>query len=225
MRREPDGTRVRENVRQAGYSKRLGFGRLVRFHDLRHTCASHLIMGTWGVQWSLSEIAAFLGHSDTEVTERYAHLSPDYLHGKAARTSPRGTELLSHATPPDDGKLLARLGRVELPTPRSVGGDETEGLRDVRGGRDPRVTQGSAVAAAKEVLLATATGEDVPAGLIDALCDAVLGDPVVMMAMEAREEGPHRLMTALRLAGAVIQGAREREVAAVGSAGGGPLSG
>ncbi|MDB4928329.1 MAG: integrase [Myxococcaceae bacterium] len=120
VRKQADGTRVRENVRQEGYSKRLGLGRPARFHDLRHTCASHLIMGTWGAQWSLSEIAAFLGHSDTEVTERYAHLSPDHLHGKAAQTAPRGTEHLSHATPGGDRKLPARPGRVELPTPRSV---------------------------------------------------------------------------------------------------------
>jgi len=129
VRKEADGTRVRENVRQEGYSKRLGLGRPVRFHDLRHTCASHLIMGTWGVQWSLSEIATFLGHSDTEVTERYAHLSSDHLHRKAAQTAPRGTNLLSHATPPGDRKLLARPGRVELPTPRSVGGRSTLSLR------------------------------------------------------------------------------------------------
>jgi len=90
VRKADDGTPVRENVRQDGYSKRLDLGRPVRFHDLRHTCASHLIMGTWGIQWSLSEIAAFLGHSDTEVTERYAHLSPDHLHDKAAKTGGSG---------------------------------------------------------------------------------------------------------------------------------------
>ena len=85
-------------------------------------------------------------------------------------------------------------------------------MRDVRGDRDPRVTQAGAVAAAKELLLATATGEDVPVGLIEALCDAVLGDPVIAMALQAREVGPHRLMAALRLAGAVIQQARNTPV-------------
>ncbi len=120
VRRLPDGSRVRENVRCEGYGKRLGLGRATRFHDLRHTHASHLIMGSWGAQWSLPEIAAMLGHSTTEVTERYAHLGMDHLHRKAAATARRGTDFLSHESPRTDRKSLARPGRVELPTPRSV---------------------------------------------------------------------------------------------------------
>jgi len=44
----------------------------VRFHDLRHTCASHLIMGTWGRAWRLEEVQVVLGHASRTTTERYA---------------------------------------------------------------------------------------------------------------------------------------------------------
>ncbi len=69
-----------------GHKTRAGITRKVRFHDLRHTCASHLVMGTWGRAWSLQEVRDFLGHSSIDVTERYAKLSPDGLHRAANET-------------------------------------------------------------------------------------------------------------------------------------------
>lgn len=56
--------------------------RPVRFHDLRHTCASHLIQGTWGRALSLTEVGQWLGHRDAKTTTRYAHLAPDGLRGR-----------------------------------------------------------------------------------------------------------------------------------------------
>ena len=71
---------------EPGHKTLAGISRRVRFHDLRHTCASHLIMGTWGRAWRIEEVCAFLGHSDITVTQRYAHLSADHLHRAASET-------------------------------------------------------------------------------------------------------------------------------------------
>lgn len=62
----------------------------VKFHSFRHTCASHLLVGTWGHAWSLAEVRDYLGHSSISVTERYAHLAPGRLAELAARTSGGG---------------------------------------------------------------------------------------------------------------------------------------
>jgi integrase len=45
-----------------------------RFHDLRHTFASYLVMA--GV--NIYRVSKLLGHSSVRVTERYCHLSPEY---------------------------------------------------------------------------------------------------------------------------------------------------
>lgn len=74
-------------------SKQLDLGRRVRFHDLRHTCASHLVMGTWGKAWDLQRVRDMLGHSSVTVTERYAHLAPDGIHDLAAETAKEADEL------------------------------------------------------------------------------------------------------------------------------------
>jgi len=48
-----------------------------RFHDLRHTYASHLTMR--GVH--MRALQELLGHKDIKMTQRYSHLSPDQLQG------------------------------------------------------------------------------------------------------------------------------------------------
>lgn len=73
---------------QLGHKSFAGITRKVRFHDLRHTCASHLLMGTWGRAWRLEEVRDMLGHSSIVVTQRYAHLSSESLHSAAAATVP-----------------------------------------------------------------------------------------------------------------------------------------
>jgi integrase len=56
----------------------------IRFHDLRHTCASHLVQGSWGQTWTLHEAMQWMGHSELKTTLRYASLCPEGLVSKAA---------------------------------------------------------------------------------------------------------------------------------------------
>ncbi len=60
-----------------------GLERPVRWHDLRHTCATLLLCGAWGRAWSYEEVKEMLGHSSVKVTERYAH-AVGTLAGRAA---------------------------------------------------------------------------------------------------------------------------------------------
>lgn len=48
----------------------------LRIHDLRHTFASFLVQN--GVP--IYQVSTLLGHSDTRITQRYAHIAPEYLH-------------------------------------------------------------------------------------------------------------------------------------------------
>jgi len=69
------GGRRQEGKAPSQWSKWLkaaGIKRKVRWHDLRHTCATSLLAGWWGRKWSLDEVCELLGHSSINVTERYA---------------------------------------------------------------------------------------------------------------------------------------------------------
>ena len=46
-----------------------------RFHDLRHTAASWMVQGGADIY----SVQLILGHSNIKTTQRYAHLSPEYL--------------------------------------------------------------------------------------------------------------------------------------------------
>ena len=77
----PDGTRLWRIDRSFHHAMTRAGIEGFRFHDLRHTHASHLAMR--GVP--LETIGALLGHKDPKMTKRYAHLSPASL--KAAVTT------------------------------------------------------------------------------------------------------------------------------------------
>ena len=71
----PRGGRRDQGKAPRGWVKWLqaaGIKRRVRWHDLRHTCATSLLAGWWGRKWSVDEVCGLLGHSSVTVTERYA---------------------------------------------------------------------------------------------------------------------------------------------------------
>jgi integrase len=73
----------------ASWRKASGINPKARFYDLRHTCASHLLMGSGDGYptdaWSIERVSAFLGHSDIKVTQRhYARFVPGWLDAPAA---------------------------------------------------------------------------------------------------------------------------------------------
>ncbi len=89
----PRGCR-RQKAKTYGFKKHLalaGITRPVRWHDLRHTCASSLVAGWWGRPWRLEEVKEVLGHSSINVTERYAHLAPSVIARAAAETKIEGS--------------------------------------------------------------------------------------------------------------------------------------
>lgn len=67
--------------------KEAGINRSVRVHDLRHSCASHLVSGSFGRAWSLMEVKQVLGHSAISTTTRYSHME----HGGIVRAAQETT--------------------------------------------------------------------------------------------------------------------------------------
>jgi integrase len=59
-----------------------------RFHDLRHTFASWLIMG--GVDFRT--VQELLGHKDIRMTMRYSHLAPDHMRGAVTILDPTAVQ-------------------------------------------------------------------------------------------------------------------------------------
>jgi site-specific recombinase XerD len=46
-----------------------------RFHDIRHTFASHFMMNGGNIY----DLQKILGHTSLDMTQRYAHLAPEHL--------------------------------------------------------------------------------------------------------------------------------------------------
>lgn len=90
----------------------VGITRRLRWHDLRHSCASSLIAGWWGRRWSTEEVREVLGHSSITMTERYAHLGANTIR-EAARATVAPAPVVDVAEPPRGLLMpLRRFGRL-----------------------------------------------------------------------------------------------------------------
>ena len=79
--------------------KKAGLTNRYRFHDLRHTFASHFVMNGG----SLYDLQKLLGHARFEETQRYAHLTPEHLAKAVNIVSFGGTPPL----PPSENQVPA----------------------------------------------------------------------------------------------------------------------
>lgn len=194
----------------AGWKTLAGIRRRVRYHDLRHTCASHLIMGTWGEAWSLSEVAALLGHSRTTTTEIYAHLSPDHLHKKAAVTalgSVQGGPQTWPQKPPTEALTppitVSAPGRNRTCDPRLRRPDEIDLFST--GSPTPGDHLGATLPTlALTILQAAARGEPVPVAAIEGLATALLPHPLQQLAHRALCPDDFQLRAGIDLASRVL---------------------
>jgi integrase len=57
------------------FLKQAGIENTFRFHDLRHTFASHFMMNGGNIY----DLQKILGRTSLEMTQRYAHLAPEHL--------------------------------------------------------------------------------------------------------------------------------------------------
>lgn len=98
----PDGSMRRREVPPIGFKGHLEAARCheIRFHDLRHTAASLMVMS--GA--SLRTVQQMLGHSTITVTEKYAHLAPDFMEREADRLQLDVADGLGHLTAIDGGR-------------------------------------------------------------------------------------------------------------------------
>jgi len=77
---------------QRAFRKALKIARIenFRFHDLRHTFASMCVQ----VGVDLYAVQKVLGHKDGRMTQRYAHLSSEYLRDAIQKLNKSATNLL-----------------------------------------------------------------------------------------------------------------------------------
>jgi hypothetical protein len=92
----------------------------VRFHDLRHTFASHLIID---IRLDVVQVSRILGHARTSMTlDTYTHLFEEARHGADVRAELAKSDFANLLTPTLEPRLLAgehlRSTRAAVPRPR-----------------------------------------------------------------------------------------------------------
>jgi len=73
---------------RVGYRTLAGIRKHILFRHVRHTCATHLLKGTFthGHEWPIEKVSQLLGHEDVSTTiEHYASREVDRLHSEVAK--------------------------------------------------------------------------------------------------------------------------------------------
>jgi hypothetical protein len=94
--------------------------RRVRFHDLRHTFASHLIID---IRLDVVQVSRILGHARTSMTlDTYTHLFEEARHAADVRAELAKSDFANLLTPTFEPRLLAgeHLRLTRSATPRRL---------------------------------------------------------------------------------------------------------
>jgi integrase len=195
--------------------KRAGVGPM-RWHDLRHTCASSLIAGWWGRAWRTEEVQKFLGHASIRTTERYAHLGDSVVHDAASAT----TGVLPTNFPRDEIALISAEKSRTL--------DENVIRFHRNSGHLGPSWAGCGKSAESEArsIVAGVAGSEAPSpAAIDALCEEVeaavrAAVPLLVAVDRVRAGGRYLVPNVLRLCRLVLEGEDAGAEAPVPAAGG-----
>ena len=145
-------------------------GRPFTFYDLRHTCASHLLQGTWAPRYvarafRLEEVQDVLGHEDIATTQRYAHLCADGRHALLVRDA--------------EQDALAATPGIRTPDLRFTKAvAEGPDLRVIEGGSEP--SSRSASCLARAIVERVGAGLPVTMAMVLELCGTVADEDVAL---------------------------------------------
>lgn len=201
------GNRKRCRKVEPGHRVAFGITRRVTFHALRHTCASHLVMGTWtDSPLELLTVRAILGHASVTTTQRYAHLSPGHVHDRIRGTNgARGTG----AFVPRNHENAANPGVTPSGANASVGRHEALAAPMKTRAVGQAWDNGGLRARSEELLRAvdegTPAGELARALALDVLRSAAPDSAPWSRAVAILEGGPLRMRHAVELAGLVME--------------------
>jgi integrase len=110
-----------------------GPSRRVRFHDLRHTFASHLIID---IRLDVAQVSRMLGHARTSMTlDTYTHLFEQEAHGADVRSQLAQSEFANYS-PERSSRDCSRPRTSAPPAPPPQGGFQTLLARAVAAARE-----------------------------------------------------------------------------------------